>query len=329
MIHSQKVILAILLIFFLISSPMSSPSWAKDDHAADLFKKQEAKKTTVLDALEEKENLKPFCENHVKKFQCRDLYVNDEKFKLDDAYITEVTQSILADAKKYNPQVTEETLKAHIERQFQDGQYCMQSSTMSKKEFRKRTLDLYQVEVGNSKAGWEVVSRTKNTRISKTKNGGASSADVITGIYCNDQATYSCEMLHKQKQKELESKAIRAEVMGQDGFYIGELTSEFKKMKAEKIGDLIDAEKNISTVTYSNRTHSFKSDYSKWLKKIVTEVKERDPSCKSECANSKDQNMCYKMYIGKRIQRKFDDGTFCEGKLWSPKEIKEYILTNF
>jgi hypothetical protein len=88
---------------------------------------------------------------------------------------------------------------------------------------------------------------------------------------------------------------------------------------------LVNAEKDFTEYNVLTR----KTDYNRWLRRTIEQLSKKDPSCQKECQGAKNELICHKLYIGEKIQRKFEDGTFCDKKLWSPREMKEYILTHF
>lgn len=279
----------------------------------------------ALQALEKAGRMGSFCENVEKKLTCKEIYEQDEKFKLDSAFLDEVSKGILEDPqlKALDPTATKETVLKHLEEQFQNGDFCHQAEPYSRKTFKKRAKSLYRVYSENRKLGWTVVSRNGQAIISKNK-GNNTSVSSITGMFCNDRAVYSCEMRHSLKRKELLGKAMKIDRPGNDAFF-NTLMADFKRLKAGKIEALVDAEKDFTE--YNLRTG--KTDYHRWLRRTIEDLSKKDPGCQKECAGAKNELICHKLYIGEKIHRKFEDGTFCDKKLWSPGEMKDYILTHF
>jgi len=279
----------------------------------------------ALEALQQADRDAPFCRNSEKKLTCKEIYEQDEKFKLDAGFLDEVAAEILSDPnlKAIDPNATKETVSRQFEEQFQNGEYCNQAEPYSQKVFKKRAKALYQVYSENKKIGWTVVSRTGQNIVSKNK-GNNTSISTITGRFCNDQAVYSCEMRHSQKRNELLKKAMKLSPTGNDA-YFNMMLADFKRLKAGKIEALLQAEKDYTD--YNIRTG--KTDYHRWLRRTIEELSKKDQGCQKECAGSKNELICHKLYIGEKINRKFEDGTFCDRKLWSPREMKDYILTHF
>ncbi len=279
----------------------------------------------ALQALEQADRIAPFCQNGEKKQPCKEIYEQDEKFKLDNRFLDEVAAEILADPKlkALDPSATKETVSKQFEEQFQNGDYCHQAEPYSKKIFKKRAKTLFRVYAENRKAGWTVVSRKGQAITSKTRSNHIS-VTTIPGKFCNDRAVYSCEMRQSMKRHELLGKAQKIDRPGNDAFF-NTLLADFKRLKAGKIEALVDSEKDFTE--YSFRTG--KTDYNRWLRRTIEEVSKKDPVCQKECAGAKNELICHKLYIGEKIHRKFEDGTFCDKKLWSPAEMKDYILTHF
>jgi hypothetical protein len=279
----------------------------------------------ALQALEQAGRNVSFCENAEKKLSCKEIYEQDEKFKLDAAFLDEVSKGILEDPqlKPLDPTATKETVLKQLEEQFQNGDFCHQAEPYSRKIFKKRAKSLYRVYTENRRIGWTVVSRQGHAIITKDKGNNTSVAS-ITGTFCNDRAVYSCEMRHSMKKQELLGKAMKIDRPGNDA-YFNTLIADFKRLKAGKIEALVDAEKNYTE--YNLRTG--KTDYHRWLRRTIEELSKKDPGCQKECSGAKNELICHKLYIGEKIHRKFEDGTFCDKKLWSPAEMKDYLLTHF